>query len=91
MSTRTARIELRATPANEKRLRYAASLTRQSLSAFMLEASTKRAERVITEATRTELSPAFFDVVWAALDIPPASNQRLKRVARRTRRVRQLP
>ena len=38
-ATRTSRIELRADPERERRIRYAAELERQSVSAFVLGAA----------------------------------------------------
>lgn len=90
MALRSTRIELRAAPASERRLRYAASLTRQSLSAFMLDAAMDRAERVIAEARETTVPAAFFDALWKALEAPPRPNRALARLAARPRRVRQL-
>lgn len=88
MAARTARIELRAAPASERRLRFAASLTRQTLSAFMLEAATERAERVISESRDSIVPANFFDAMWRSLEKAPAPNKTLKRLAARPRRVR---
>lgn len=41
---RTARIELRAEPEREERIREAARLSNQSLSSFVLDAASERAE-----------------------------------------------
>lgn len=47
---RTSRIELRTDPERERRIRYAAELERQSMSAFVLDAAAVRAEEVIASA-----------------------------------------
>lgn len=90
MAIRTSRIELRAAPASERRIRLAASLAKQTLSAFMLDAATERAERVISESRDTVVPPAYFDALWRSLEKPPTPNKSLRRVASRMRRVRQL-
>lgn len=89
MSAKSARIELRSTPAREDRIRYAAEIARQSMSAFILDAASERAEDVIASASSTAVPPEFFDRLWAALDAPPNSNDSLRRRAAATRRVEQ--
>jgi uncharacterized protein (DUF1778 family) len=89
MSAKSARIELRSTPAREVRIRYAAEIARQSLSAFILDAAAERAEEVIASASSTGVPSDFFDRLWAALDAPPTANDRLRRRAAATRRVEQ--
>jgi len=88
-ATRTARIELRAEPGRERRIRYAAELCRQSVSAFVLDAAARRAEDVIA-ATATTIVPArFFDTFYKALDEPPTRNRVLARRARSRRQILQ--
>ena len=89
MSTKTARIELRSTPEREVRIRHAAELARQSLSAFILDAASERAEDVIASASSTTVPSDFFDRLWAALDAPPGANDGLRRRAAAARRVEQ--
>ena len=91
MVIRSSRIEVRAEPARERRLRQAASLAGQTLSAFLLEAASERAERVLTEARETIVPDRFFDDLWRALDEAPSPSRALARAARRNRRVRQRP
>jgi uncharacterized protein (DUF1778 family) len=90
MAVRSSRIVVRTEPASARRLRYAASLMRQSLSAFMLDAATDRAERVISAARDATVPAAFFDSLWNALDRPPRARRALARLAARPRRVRQI-
>jgi len=89
---RTTRIEIRAARARAERIRYAAKLRRQSVSAFMLDAAGERAEEVISAATVTVLPGKFFDDLWAALEHPPrpaSVNPALARRASMKRRVEQ--
>ena len=85
--TRTARIELRAQPARARRIRQAARLRRQSVSAFVLDAAGELAERVIVSASATEVPASFFDQLWSALGRRPKPNPALERRARAPRRV----
>lgn len=85
--TRTARIELRADPERERRIRYAAKLSRQSVSAFVLDAAGRRAEEVIAASTATIAPARFFDTLHAALDQPPKPNPVLARRATGKRRI----
>ncbi len=86
---RTERIELRAQPARARRIRHAARLRGQSVSAFMLDAASESAERVISEERATALPPKFFDDLWRALDVRPKANRSLARRAAARRRVTQ--
>ena len=85
---RTARIELRADPKREKRIREAARLANQSLSSFVLDAASERAEAVLRAAMST-VPADYFDELHGALDEPPAPNLALQRAARRARQVAQ--
>jgi uncharacterized protein (DUF1778 family) len=87
MATRTSRLELRADPDRERRIRFAAELSRQSSSAFVLDAAGEKAERVIAASTATHVPPAFFDLLWSALDTRPRANAALRRRAAGPRRV----
>jgi uncharacterized protein (DUF1778 family) len=87
--SRTARIELRAEPEREQRIRAAARLANQSVTSFVLDAASERAEEVLRAASTTTVPADFFDKLYAALGEPPEPNAALQRVARRTRRVEQ--
>jgi uncharacterized protein (DUF1778 family) len=82
---RSQRIELRAEPEREQRIRYAAKLSNQSLTEFMLEAASARAEEVIASVQTTVLAPDFFDELWEALAEPPRPNEKLTRAFRESR------
>lgn len=86
-ATRTARIELPAEPERERRIRYAAELCRQSVTAFVLDAATRRAEEVIGASTATIVPARFFDALYAALDQSPKPNPALARRAANKRHV----
>jgi uncharacterized protein (DUF1778 family) len=88
-SSRTERIELRAQPARARRIRHAARLRGQSVSAFMLEVAGEAADEVIASATTTSLPVAFFDKLWAALEARPNANTALVKRAASRRRVTQ--
>jgi uncharacterized protein (DUF1778 family) len=89
MATRTSRIELRTDPEREQRIRYAAELRRQSVSAFVLDAAADLAEQVIASASATVVPSEFFDELWEALDGPPEPNPALQRHAASERQVEQ--
>ena len=89
MAAKTARIELRAAPERERRIRYAAELSRQSLSSFVLDAAADRAEEVIASSSATVVPSDFFDELWSALGAAPQPNAALRRRAAAGRRVEQ--
>jgi uncharacterized protein (DUF1778 family) len=84
---RTTRIELRTQPRRAQRIRYAARLTQKTMSGFMLDAASDRAEEVISSTAATALPGKFFDELWAALAEPPKPNAALARLARARRRL----
>lgn len=71
----------------EQRIRYAADLAHQSVSAFVLEAAAERAEKVIAASAATVVPSDWFDALWTALETPPAPNEALKRRSARARNV----
>jgi uncharacterized protein (DUF1778 family) len=86
---RTSRIELRADPEREQRIRFAAELSHQSLSSFVLDAAAERAEQIIASSSATVVPSDFFDELWAAMDAVPAPNEALTRRASAPRSVEQ--
>lgn len=68
MATRTKRIELRADPASEERIVRAASAQDLSVSAFVLGAATREAERVLGRADHTLMPAAQFDALVGSFD-----------------------
>ncbi len=86
---RTARIELRAEPEREQRIRAAARIANQSVTSFVLDAATERAEEVLQAAATTTVPSDYFEELHRALSEPPVPNPALQRAARRARRVAQ--
>ena len=70
-ATKSSRINLRLTPAQEEKLRYVASTTQTSLSDFILASALERADQVLED--RTEFVVATdedFERLLEALDAP---------------------
>lgn len=65
---RTERIEARVEPERAERIRYAAELARTSMSAFVMDAATEKAEQVIAASRETIVPAGFFDSLLASLD-----------------------
>jgi uncharacterized protein (DUF1778 family) len=85
MATRTKRIEMRADADSEALIAAAAAARRVSVSAFVLEAATKEASRVLGRADLTLMPTDQFDALVAALDEPDDAS-RLAEAARSPRR-----
>jgi uncharacterized protein (DUF1778 family) len=87
MATRTRRIEMRADPASEERISLAAQARDVSVSAFVLAAATREADRVLGRSDQTLIPAGQFDALVASLDQgDPAP--RLEQAARNPRRYR---
>ncbi len=82
--SRTERIESRVEPVTAERIRVAAGLLHTSMSRFVVEAATDRAEQVIAEASYTEIPSDYFDRLIEALSAPPQAIPALRRAATRT-------
>ena len=80
---KTARIEVRTDADREALLKEAASLTDQTLTGFILDAASRRAEEVIAQANTTVVPSAFFDALLDALDRPPTASAALQKAGRR--------
>jgi uncharacterized protein (DUF1778 family) len=80
MSRRTAKLDLRLTPEDEKMLRAAAATSRQSVSQFVLESALARAKEVLADRTRFVLNAGQWEAFLAALDAPPRDLLRLRRL-----------
>jgi len=83
MAIRTERIEARVEPDRAERIRFASSLMHTSVSGFMVEAASEKAEQVIAEASYTMVPADFFDNLLAALDEPVQPIQALRSAATR--------
>jgi uncharacterized protein (DUF1778 family) len=70
-STRSARMELRATPEEDELIRQAAALSGHTVTRFVLEAAVDRAAELIDEHQRDLLIPAeVYEQFIAELDRP---------------------
>lgn len=85
MVTRSKRIEMRADAESEALITAAAAARRVLVSAFVLEAATQEAGRVLGRADLTLMPADQFDALVAALD-EPDDTSRLAEAARRPRR-----
>ena len=83
MSELTKRLEARADPGQVMRIRHASEILHTSMSRFIVDAATDRAEQVIAKATFTSVPSAYFDSLLAALDTPPLVLPALARAAKR--------
>ncbi len=73
---------MRADEENEARISRAATLQRVSVSAFVLGAARREADRVLREVDESVMPAAQFDELMASLDVADAA-PRLRKVARR--------
>jgi uncharacterized protein (DUF1778 family) len=85
MATRTKRIEMRADAESEALITAAAAARRVSVSAFVLDAATEEAGRILGRADLTLMPADQFDAFIAALDEPDEA-PRLAKAARGPRR-----
>jgi uncharacterized protein (DUF1778 family) len=82
---KTQRIEMRADPESEDRISRAAAIQRVSVSAFILDAATAAADRVLARTDTTTMAADQFDAMIAAIDVADEAPH-LARVAARRRR-----
>jgi uncharacterized protein (DUF1778 family) len=71
MSIRTAKLDLRVTPEGKEKLQAAASVSRRSVSEFVLESALVRAEETLTDRSRFGPDASQWKAFLAALDAPP--------------------
>ncbi|MCA1839313.1 MAG: DUF1778 domain-containing protein [Actinomycetota bacterium] len=88
MPPRIERIEARVEHDRAERIRYAATLARSSVSSFVVDAASERAERVIADHDETSVGPKFFEDMLRVLDELPKVILPLKRAASRARVVK---
>ena len=69
-ATKSSRINLRLTPAQEEKLRYVAASSQTSLSDFVLASALDRADRVLADQTEFTADDDAFDHLLEALDTP---------------------
>lgn len=85
MAERSERIEARVSAEGASRIRFASELLHTSVSGFMVSAAIAEAERVITEASYTEVPNDYFNALIAALDEPPRHIETLSKAAAKVR------
>jgi uncharacterized protein (DUF1778 family) len=85
-TTRSDRIELRATTEEKSLLARAAAYERLDLTSFVMRAALPAAEKIVQEAERISLSERDTKRVLDLLENPPKPTARLTRAARRRRR-----
>ncbi|MGX6446676.1 type II toxin-antitoxin system TacA family antitoxin [Patulibacter sp. S7RM1-6] len=81
---RTSRINMRVSERQERVLRAAAELSGETLTGFVVAASTDRAEELLERANRIELAADDFERFVGALDAPVEEMPVLRRYARST-------
>ena len=69
-TTKSSRINLRLTPAQEEKLRYVASTTQTSLSDFVLASALERADQALADRTEFVATDEDFERLLEALDAP---------------------
>lgn len=79
-SLRTTKLDLRLSPQAKQALNAAARVSHRSVSQFVLESALARAEEVLIERRRFELSAEQWDAFMAALDAPPRELPRVRRL-----------
>lgn len=77
---RSARFNLRATKKQEKLIKLAATETRSSVSAFVLESACLRAEEVLASRQHFEIEPDEWKEFIAALDREPRQKPNLRKL-----------
>ncbi|MBK8872086.1 MAG: DUF1778 domain-containing protein [Elusimicrobia bacterium] len=78
--TRSERIPLRVTAREKELIQEAAHLRHTNVSVFILRTSLAQAERELADQREFRLSPSRWAAFQKALDRPPTSNDRLRRL-----------
>lgn len=89
MAAKTRRIEMRADPQSETKIVEAARLSQQSVSAFILDAATMAAERVIARVDHVVMPADQFDALIDSLDVPDEAPTLTRAAGRKRRFTRQ--
>lgn len=87
MAAKSERIEMRADPESGTRIAQAAEIERKSVSAFILDAATSAADRVLARTEHVAMPADQFDALLKSLDEPDDAPT-LGLLARRARRFR---
>ncbi|MGH3822174.1 MAG: DUF1778 domain-containing protein [Pseudonocardiaceae bacterium] len=70
MSLKTERLEVRVDAATKERIEAAAARLNQSASAFVVDAASVEADRVLARTETTVMPAEQFDAMLSALDVP---------------------
>ena len=79
-SSRSGRIGLRATPAQEHLLRSAAASSRKSLTEFILDSACRTAEQTLLDQRLFLVSPEIGEDILRLLDAPAVATEGLQRL-----------
>ncbi len=82
LETRNEKLDLRLTASAKQILQTAASVTRQSVSEFVLESALARAEETLPDRQRFGLNAEQWAAFQAALDAPPRPLPRMVSLVR---------
>ncbi|MBG6138251.1 uncharacterized protein (DUF1778 family) [Longispora fulva] len=85
MTTKSDRIEMRTDPETGERIAQAAEATQQSVSAFVREAATYAADKILARFEHVLMPAEQFDRLYESLDTPDDA-PKIAEVARRPRR-----
>jgi uncharacterized protein (DUF1778 family) len=83
--TRTARRNLRVSPADDDLFRQAADLVGESVSEFLVESGRERAEMILADRTEFEIDASAWDAFLVELDRPAKVNPAFAELLRRPR------
>jgi uncharacterized protein (DUF1778 family) len=87
-ATKTRRLEMRADPDSSALIAQAAQLVGLSLSAFILQAATEEASRVIARVNHAVMPADQFDALLSSLDRPDDAPKIAEASTRRRRFIR---
>lgn len=88
---RTEKLDLRLTPEAKSVLYAAAHAAQRSVSDFVLESALARADETLAERRHFGLNAESWTAFMEALDAPPRSNPRLRRLLHEPSILLQLP
>jgi uncharacterized protein (DUF1778 family) len=80
---RIERLELRASPSQTSVIKQAAAVTSKTVTAFVLDAATMEAQRVVADRRLFHLDPTRWERFVNALDRPAKGRPRLRKLLRR--------
>jgi uncharacterized protein (DUF1778 family) len=84
-ATKTARRNLRVSPADDALFRHAAAEVGESVSEFLVESGRERAEMILADRTQFVLDPSAWSAFTAALDRPAEVKRPVVDLLRRRR------